>query len=858
MYDMRKERDLLRQIESDVMMTAQEQEQFFLQQSKDAYLVVSEDREFPIHSRNKMPRQWLDRQQPHRFFGKACQGEYYTFQAGIYPAFDSPEVTVQAQGFPFPVTCFQTEGVDSFGKAFTQKLELAKEKVQPLWFGIEIPYDCPISKVEGTILLTPVGRQSTALSVCLEILEEKMEDYGDEEPWRHSRLRWLNSDIAVDDKITHPFTPLRVRRNTVRGLGHQLVLGQDGLPKQVQSFFENTNETLSLTPKEILQSAFTFTVDGAALAPTAHTPFVFTKTEDGIVCWEAERNLENGISVQYQAAMEFDGYISYDISVTAKEDVSVNDIALRIPYEKEAAQYLMGLDEMGGLRKKDLDWKWDQTRNQDTLWMGAVNAGMMVRLKDEQYKKPMMLIYYHYYPLQMPKSWYNEGKGGCRVREQAEAVLFEAYSGARTLSAGETLHFMFDLAITPVKPIDKVEHWQDHYYHEVADDLKKVSRSGANIVNIHHANAVNPYINYPFYETEDLTALVKDYHVNSIRAKLYYTVKEITVRQTELWAMKSLGNEIIPKTYEIGESFQGSVPYADDWMAKYLEEDYMTAWRQKIDNAKYTDEMEASVVAAPTSRFNNYFLEGVRWTLENTGMDGLYFDDVAFDRNIMKRVRKVLDRDHPRCTIDLHSWNYFKNNTVDNSELAGWGNSMNLYIDNFAFIDRIWFGEGFDYDVAPDHWLVEISGIPFGMMGEMLQFGGNVWRGMVFGMTNRLPNEKDPTGIWNMWNDFRIGNATMLGFWNPDCPVQTNHPELRATVYRQAHQAMIVVGSWAKEDTQVLLQIDYDALGMNPADMELSIPAIDHFQESYPIVQGQPLHIPAGEGRLILLTEKNV
>ena len=74
----------------------------------------------------------------------------------------------------------------------------------------------------------------------------------------------------------------------------------------------------------------------------------------------------------------------------------------------------------------------------------------------------------------------------------------------------------------------------------------------------------------------------------------------------------------------------------------------------------------------------------------------------------------------------------------------GFASSANLYLEHFPYLNRLWFGEYFDYNSAPDYWLTEISGIPFGLMGEMLQDGGNPWRGMVFGMTGRLPWSGQP------------------------------------------------------------------------------------------------------------------
>ena len=46
-------------------------------------------------------------------------------------------------------------------------------------------------------------------------------------------------------------------------------------------------------------------------------------------------------------------------------------------------------------------------------------------------------------------------------------------------------------------------------------------------------------------------------------------------------------------------------------------------------------------------------------------------------------------------------------------------------------MDRLWFGESFKYNqMRPDEWLVTFSGIPFGVMSEMLQDGGNRFLGM--------------------------------------------------------------------------------------------------------------------------------
>tara|TARA_B100002003_G_C13802527_1_gene396106 strand:- start:148 stop:282 length:135 start_codon:yes stop_codon:yes gene_type:complete len=41
-------------------------------------------------------------------------------------------------------------------------------------------------------------------------------------------------------------------------------------------------------------------------------------------------------------------------------------------------------------------------------------------------------------------------------------------------------------------------------------------------------------------------------------------------------------------------------------------------------------------------------------------------------------------------------------------------------MDLMLYMDSLWFGEMFEYSNSPDYWLVEISGIPFGLMGDMI------------------------------------------------------------------------------------------------------------------------------------------
>ena len=56
----------------------------------------------------------------------------------------------------------------------------------------------------------------------------------------------------------------------------------------------------------------------------------------------------------------------------------------------------------------------------------------------------------------------------------------------------------------------------------------------ANIINIHHGNGINPYINYPFVATDTLKKYISSAHQLGKKVKLYYTVRELSIRAPEI------------------------------------------------------------------------------------------------------------------------------------------------------------------------------------------------------------------------------------------------------------------------------------------------------------------------------------
>lgn len=797
----------------EVIATSNETARLLKEHPGEKYILFTEDRKFPIRMTTDIPYKWIADNRHDFFNGQADKGEYYVFQLGVWAARSNVEnlhvdfsaLTNKATGEQIPAssfTCFNTEGTDVTGTVFEKNCSVDKGKVQALWVGTQLPEHLSAGTYQGTVTVSAANAESKTVQVSLNVSENVIANHGDNEPWRHSRLRWLNSQIGFDDEVIAPYTPLVMKDKTISCLGREIKLSDLGLPEHITSYFKETMTGIGTNGRSVLAAPMELAADGGAWE---NLNFEITKHKQGAIAWKA-LNQNSRFLMDLEGEMESDGNIAYKVTLVAREDASVEDVALRTHLASGVGRYMMGLGEKGGYCPNDLRWKWDVEKNQDAVWVGDVNAGIQIRLYDNKYERPLNTNFYHQKPLHMPVSWCNAGNGGIDIHNAADGTRINAYSGKRSVKKGDRLYYYFNLALTPFRPIDTDKQWRERYHHNY-EFLDGIQKRGANVINIHHANAINPFINYPFLRTKEMKAYIDGAHARDMKVKIYNTVRELSNSCVEMFALRSLGNEIFSEGPGGGFS----------WLQEHLDQNYIGAWF--VPGLK-----DAAIVNSGISRWHNYYLEGLDWLMKNVGIDGLYIDDLAFDRMTMKRIRKVMNRTNPGAMIDLHSANQY--NPKD-----GFANSANLYLEHFPYLDRLWFGEYFNYDFPPEFWLVEVSGIPYGLMGEMLEGGGNPWRGMLYGMTGRSPRV-DNGPLWKLWDSFGMQNSEMIGYWVKDNPVKTGSEKTLATVYsHMGDKALISLATWEDTDAKVKLSIDWAKLGLDPSKVILHAPAIENFQQ---------------------------
>ncbi len=817
----------------EIIPTAAEKQQFLKKFGGD-YLVFPEDRKFSIRMKDEIPLRWLKNEPGSAFEGKALKNEYYVFQLGIYAVKKGlKEVRVVFEALTSEnggvitsgqLTCFNTGGIDPDGRFFRKKVDVPKGMVQAMWIGVDIPVDILPGTYQGYVKLVPENAAPQRIPVNIHVADETIAARGDNDLWRLSRLRWLNSTLGIDNRAVPPYRAIEFDGSRdFRLSGHEIILNEYGLPKVILS------DSL-----EVLNRDMIFQVEGKAGIVQFPVPekevLLYAPGKVSLLY----RSATGPLGLAVWVSVESDGYLHYDWQLVAREDADLENIRLKIPCRVEIAQYMMGMGQPGRYMPKRLDAKWGKGPY-DSFWIGGVHAGLYCELRGASYCGPLLNLYR---PMP-PASWSNGEKGGVLFEKSGEVAMAEAYTGKRHLSKGDTLNFEFALMVTPVKEIDYVSQFKDRYYHNgqrpVPSD--KDLAAGVRIVNIHHANEFNPYINYPFLSTEKLGGLVKSLHVKGVKVKIYYTIRELTNHLPEIWALRSLGDEIFAPGRGRGYP----------WLREHLIDGYRPQWYQHFENG----DVDASILtSAGASRWYNFYVEGLAWLVKNMDIDGLYLDDVAYDRRMLKRMRKAMDGVKPGCIIDLHSNTGFSKGPVTQ------------YMEFFPYINKIWFGESFNYDeMPPENWLVEVSGIPFGLMGDMLHGGGNPWRGMIYGMTVRYPwytegVQCDPRNIWKVWDEFGIEGAEMIGYWEASPVVTTSDPEVLATAYLKNGEMLIGIASWSEKPVAVSLNIDWKRAGMDPLKTKVFIPRINGFQEERAFNIGEKITVDPKKGWLFWFREE--
>ena len=248
-----------------------------------------------------------------QFKGQACRNEYYAFQVALFASKkEIKNVKVEfsqltGNGITIPassITCFNTGGIDPYGEHFIKRIDVPQGFIQPLWIGVDIGENIPAGTYQGSIIIKPENSALQTIELELKVIETVLADRGDSEPWRHSRLRWLNSTLGIDDKPVKPYDPIQfLGDNAYRLTNKVLTMDPGGMPGSIK-----------VDDNEILTSPVSFIVESEKGVQKFSLPEEVTllKNEPGAMSGSWKSYSDN-IEITGNGIIESEGYINYKV-----------------------------------------------------------------------------------------------------------------------------------------------------------------------------------------------------------------------------------------------------------------------------------------------------------------------------------------------------------------------------------------------------------------------------------------------------------------------------------------------------------------------------------------------------------------
>lgn len=466
------------------------------------------------------------------------ENEIFVFQIAALSECDDCIRSIESLGGA-EISCINTDVVDKWGKSRTQSVALKAGIIQPLYFTARVKKAGKCTENGRITIITDSG--STGFDISFNVLTTPVTNNGFDDLWRLSRISWLNSTLNQDDSLVKPYTPPEIKNGRLAVIGRELELTDSGLPGQIYSKYDEAIQVKSDVQKQLFYAPAEFKIGSLSMTGGKTESKVYNNRIESITECKGD-----GFSAKVSSVLRYEGLAEYSVCITPQRNFTAEDVSLRFYINKDCSSLMHGLGHRAS-QACDLKFKWDVDKQQDCIFIGSVNCGMRVKFKAENYRRPLINIFYKNLPLKMPvETWDNNGKGEISIAASGECTELTARTGRFEFKKGEQRNFVFEIHMTPLKPIDYKKTFSVRYLHNnsLKNEIKDIDAAVKNNLShviFHQGNCIMPYINYPFYEVDRLRNAVCYAHKRSVGIKVYYTEREHSNHMAETFVYKSLG-----------------------------------------------------------------------------------------------------------------------------------------------------------------------------------------------------------------------------------------------------------------------------------------------------------------------------
>ncbi|MCE9591825.1 MAG: DUF6067 family protein [Planctomycetes bacterium] len=811
------------------------------------YLLFPEDRDRPIKMQFDLPAHWAREGPREELVLHADRHEYRVFQLGVYACRAAiPDVAVESSDLIGPggatldskrVQCVTIESriKSRYVTKPSGPFAVPYGQVRALWFGIDIPQSTAPGEYTGHVLFKPAGLAGQRVPIRLIVSDTVVPERGDHDLHRLARLRWIESDVGLSDRVYPPYKPLRVsgKGRVIKSWGHTITLGANGLPVSI----DVGKQRVTAGPMTV-----TCKVGGKPMAWRG-AAYKITAKQPGFVEWES-RATERGLTLTVRGRMEYDAcsVVTVTLEAAGGKPVKLRDLKLRLPWDVANAWLASGLGYRGR-REGGRSWrsmKRGAKSFEPAVWMGSVEAGLGWKTWTVDHWAGLAGAATAATSIVKRDAWEDIARADAiTIDEERDAVVLTANLGDHSLEPGATpWSFCFALLPTPVKPPD-ARHWQFRYMHKgggfwpsgtdtpqsfLADNCKRLDEVtndlGVKRLNLH--DWWGPAFNYAWQwdGPDNLKRLTEEAHKRGVFVKVYNSGRELSTFAPEFWAILYEGTG-----YQFRDGVEPSprLWFQDAWRQNHLPDGIPAGWPRLHEERGD----EHCIPVSNATRNGNFYLESMRYMTRFFGTDGAYWDGAdgptLGHREMAKRLWVVFKQNNPNAATDVHHGHAATSSPVADHMLV------------FPFIDSLWHGEGFEqFTESPWVWLVETAALPFGVPSEMLGMDHHVGRGMLFGTWARhgwYAETDVPKKLWAFFDRFQIHKAEMLGWWRRGGNgVTVDRPETLVTAFRHPRNGLLLViatwhpplAAWMEMTFDVSLHLDRKKLGLPAGALKAS------------------------------------
>ena len=267
-------------------------------------------------------------------------------------------------------------------------------------------------------------------TIIAEVTDGKGNDLGSvEKPLTVPDVsKWVGNRIGISDSPPPPWTALEVSEDTVNVWGRKYVLGDLGLPKEIDVLVRS--ESLLASPVELVL----LDADGQILPWSAEPGAI--KTRGTVEADMSGVSQAGDVQLTWNCHAEFDGMLRYDFSMPA--GAAGGGLELRIPLKTALTALRCTSQYMSGWRGKlppgeGAIWTMGFV---SYLWLGNEELGLCAFQEDD-------------------RGWIERSNEGIRLERHGDrtTLIYDLAPGAFKLERPWT--FTFALQATPVKPMPK-------------------------------------------------------------------------------------------------------------------------------------------------------------------------------------------------------------------------------------------------------------------------------------------------------------------------------------------------------------------------------------------------------------------